>query len=62
MVTVKTADKRHKSGYRIVFFKSDTITEEIVQFVQGNPKAFCINSFNEYYGRRDEFLKAYMYN
>lgn len=59
MVLVRISDKRHYNGYRIKFFKTDTITEEIIQFVKDNPKAYWVEGNNKSYHSREEFLKAY---
>lgn len=59
MVLVRISDKRYNHGYRLKFFQTDTITEEIVQFVKGNPKVCWVESKNENYYSRDEFLQAY---
>ena len=40
MVLVRIKDKRHHNGYNIKFFQVDTITEEIIQFIKENPKAY----------------------
>lgn len=59
MVIVRISDKRHHKGYKIKFFHTDIITEEVIQFVKGNPKAYWIDGNNEFYHSREEFLKAY---
>ena len=59
MVLVRISDKRCHKGYNIKFFHTDTITEEVIQFVNSNPKAYWVESNNEFYHSREEFLKAY---
>lgn len=59
MVLVRIYDKRYHKGYKIIFFHSDTITEEIIQFVKEHKKAYWIECTNEVYHRREEFLKVY---
>lgn len=59
MVLIRISDKRYHKGYNIKFFQTDTITEEIIQFVKGNPKAYWVESNNEFYHSREEFLKVY---
>lgn len=62
MVVIRIKDNRYYNGYRIKFFShAETITDEIIQFVKRNTRAYwveCSNS-NEYYRSREEFLKAY---
>lgn len=59
MIFLRVKDKRYKNGYNIVSFKTDIITEEIVQFVKDNPNAYFISGFNEFYATRTDFLKKY---
>lgn len=59
MVLVRINDRRYNNGYKIKFFHTDTITEEVIQFVKDNPKAYWVDSNNEFYHSREEFLKAY---
>ena len=59
MVLVRIKDKRYHNGYNIKFFQTDTITEEVIQFVKNNPKAYWIDSNKESYHSREEFLEAY---
>ena len=59
MVVVRIKDNRYYSGYRIKFFHTRTITEEVIQFVKNNPKAYWIEGYNEFYFSREEFFKVY---
>lgn len=59
MVLVKIKDKRYHKGYNIKFFHTEAITEEVIQFVKSNPKAYWIECNNENYHSREKFLKAY---
>lgn len=59
MVIVKISDKRHNNGYRIKFFPTISITEEVVSFVRENAKAYWVQSYSELYTNREEFLKKY---
>ena len=53
MVLVRIKDKRYHNGYNIKFFQTDTITEEVIQFVKDNPKAYWVDGNNEFYHRRE---------
>lgn len=59
MVLVRIKDKRYRNGYIIKFFQTDTITEEVIQFVKDNPKVYWIDSSKESYHSREEFFKAF---
>ena len=61
MVIVRISDKRRCYGYNIKFFHTDTITEDVIQFVKRNPRAYWVecDKSNEYYRSREEFLKTY---
>ena len=59
MVIVKLEDKRYHSGYNIIFFKTDVITDEIIQFVKNHPKAYWIENGTEFYHSRQDFFKMY---
>ena len=59
MVIVRIKDKRFHNGYNIKFFQTDNITEEVIQFVKDNPKAYWIDGNKESYHSREEFLEAY---
>lgn len=59
MVLVRIKDKRYHNGYNIKFFQTDNITEEVIQFVKDNPKAYWVDVNNECYHSREEFLKVY---
>ena len=59
MVLVRISDKRYHKGYNIKFFHTDTITEEVIQFVKGNSKAYWVECNNETYHSREEFFKVY---
>lgn len=59
MVLVRISDKRYYKGYHIKFFYTDTITDEIIQFVKSNSKAYWVECYNEVYHSREEFLKTY---
>lgn len=53
MVTIKLEDKRYPNGHRLKFFKTNEITEEIIEFVRKNPKASQVSL----YMSREEFLE-----
>ena len=59
MVLVRIKDKRYHNGYNIKFFQTDTITDEVIQFVKDNPKAYWIDGNKESYHSREEFFKAF---
>lgn len=59
MAIVKIHDKRYINGYRIKFFKSEEITEEIIQYVKNTPNAYWVKSYSECYYNREDFLKKY---
>ena len=61
MVVVRIKDNRYYSGYRIKFFHTKTITEEVIRLVKRNPRAYWVecSSSNEYYRSREEFFKVY---
>lgn len=59
MVLVRIKDKRCYRGYNIKFFRTDSITEEVIQFVKDHPKAYWVDNGIEFYHSREEFLKAY---
>ena len=59
MIIVKLHDKRCMNGYRIDFFDTNVVTDEIVRFVKKNPKAFWIELKDKTYTDRDSFLKDY---
>ena len=59
MVLVRIKDKRCHVGYKIKFFKTDTITDEVIQFIKNHPKAYWVDGNNEFYHSREEFLEAY---
>ena len=61
MVIVKIHDKRNHNGYRIKFFHSDDITQEIADFVANTPKAYWVESCNETYTNRDKFLETFQH-
>ena len=59
MVLVRVKDKRYHNNYNIKFFQTDNITEEVIQFVKDNPKAYWVDGNNEFDHSREEFLEAY---
>ena len=59
MNIVKIHDKRCINGYRIEFFDTDVVTDEIVRFVKENPKAYWIGLKDKTYTDRDSFLEEY---
>lgn len=53
MVEIKIEDKRYPNNCRFKFFKTNEITEEIVEFVRKNPKVNRI----ALYMSREELLE-----
>lgn len=60
MIIVKVHDKRYHKGNKLVFFDTDTVTEEVTFFVQNHPKAHSILLKDKLYTDRDAFLKEYI--
>lgn len=59
MVIVKIKDKRYYKGYNLKSFNTNIVTEEIIQFVKDNPKAYQIEKYNGFCHTRETFLKIY---
>lgn len=59
MIIIRIADKRCHRKYRLRFFKTDSITDDIIQFVRDNSNAYWIESKNEIYRNRDDFFENY---
>lgn len=63
MIFIRVKDKRHKTGYDIVSFNANKITDEVIQFIKNNPKTYWISSYNgsnnEFYPTREDFLNVY---
>ncbi|MBO5373732.1 MAG: hypothetical protein J6A75_13585 [Lachnospiraceae bacterium] len=58
MIVVKIHDKRCINKYRIEFFDTEIVTEEIINFVRSNEKVFRIMLFDKIYDR-EEFLNQF---
>lgn len=58
MVTVKVKDKRHWRGQRVAFFRTDKVSDEVIQFVKKRPNAYLISDHYNVW-TRDEFLKEF---
>lgn len=54
MVIIRIKDKRYHNGYSIKFFTTETITDEILQFIKNNPKAYWVECDDEIYRSREE--------
>ena len=54
MVLVRIKDKRYHIGYNIKFFKTDTITDEVIQFIKSHPKAYWVECGEKIYRSREE--------
>lgn len=59
MIIVRISDKRHQKGFRVKFFEGDVITDEVVEYVKNTPNAFWVQSKNESYYNREDFLKEW---
>lgn len=58
MIVVKINDKRCRKKYRMEFFDTEIVTEEIINFVRSNEKIFRIMLFDKIYDR-EEFLNQF---
>lgn len=58
MVLVRIKDKRCHVGYKIKFFKTDTITDEVIQFIKNHPKAYWVECGDKTYHNREELKEV----
>lgn len=54
MVLVRIKDKRYHNGYNMKFFKTDTIADEVIQFIKSHPKAYWVECSEKIYRSREE--------
>ena len=58
MITVKIHDKRCINKYRIEFFYTENVTDDVINFVRKNDKAYQILLYDKLCSR-EEFLSQF---
>lgn len=58
MIVVRVRDKRCINKYRLEFFDTEEVTEEIIEFVANNDRIHSVMLFDKIL-LREEFLEIY---